>query len=86
MEVVWEHGNLVLLKGHADSMLISPHRLLFTMNCSASGWAYTCWKAKARAENSAAAAMPAAVPSKLTAPSVPLGTRRKVVLRYVVLP
>ncbi len=35
---------------------------------------------------SAAAATPAAVPSRLTAPSVPLGTTFNVVIRYAVLP
>lgn len=46
----------------------------------------TCLRAKAPAANRAAAAMPAAVPSRLTAPSVPRGTVFSVVIKYVVFP
>ena len=42
--------------------------------------------ARAMAANSKEAAMPASVPSALTAPSLPLGTFFRVVIRYVVRP
>ena len=48
--------------------------------------ARTWLRAKATPEKRAAAATPAAVPSRLTAPSVPLGTTFSVVMRYAVLP
>lgn len=46
----------------------------------------TWLRARANPAKRAAAAMPAAVPSRLTAPSVPLGTTFNVVMRYAVLP
>lgn len=47
---------------------------------------HTCPMATAAAEYTAAAARPAKVPSKLTAPSVPRGTNFRLDMRYVVLP
>lgn len=46
----------------------------------------TCPIASASVAKNAAATAPAAVPSALTAPSVPRGTRWRVVTRYVVCP
>lgn len=46
----------------------------------------TCCTAQAMSAKDTAAAAPASVPSALTAPSVPRGTRCSVVMRYVVCP
>ena len=46
----------------------------------------TCPRRQANAEYTALAANPAKVPSKLTAPSVPLGTGFRLVIKIVVLP
>ena len=46
----------------------------------------TCPMAYDKRPKPRAAAKPAKLPSRLTAPSVPRGTRCRVVMRYVVLP